>query len=144
LSIFGDNCRCGAEERGADLSYTTWHEYTQGRATTRMKNWQELQLLPSQVWPYRDERAGAGEETPPWLLAGAVRDIMLEAREIAEDMSVHEFAWHCRRCRDHQACPMFVVRSYVDERGWCDYWVRATTIGWRRRYRHWGVARMEV
>jgi len=136
LSINGDNCRCGAEERGADLRYIRWNSQRAAQFHGRMKDWENLNLLPFQIFAFHDAGARAGEEPPPWLLVSAVLQSLEEDREVAPDVTVHEFVWQCRQCRDLQRNPNFIVCAYMNHDGWNEYWVRATTIGWRRRHRY--------
>jgi hypothetical protein len=135
FSVLSDHrsCTCGALNRDADLRYVQWDEFIWANVHHHMQ-WACVNLLSEcEMWPFDDEAAGRGELTAPWMLASAVVRQLHEHCVVENEFSVHEFVWQCRRYVDMQQRPQVLVCTYCDDRGWCDYWVRLTTIGWRRR-----------
>lgn len=87
--------------------------------------------------PFYDAGAGRGEVSPPWLKADVVVNAMHDDLPPSmQDLTVHEFIWQCRHCKESfHGDPLFVVCTYINDLGHWEYWARATTIGWRRRSR---------
>ena len=135
LSIQGDNCRCGAEERDADVRFVPWSAEQASRVNARMKRWNTPGTHPWLSFPHEDAHAGPGEVLQPWLLAETVRSALDDDRELyVTDMTVHEFVRQCRHFCDWYQTPLFQVCSYVNHHGVWEYWVRTMNIGERRRW----------
>ena len=126
-----NNCRCGADDRDADLCYQHWSQDTVTRVTLHLRSYDPTW---PRGYPYEDTGAEPGEVSPPWLHAATELNALLANRIInVPDMTVHEFVWQCRNCWDFQQSPQFQVCTYVNQEGLWEYWVRAVTVGQRRR-----------
>ena len=138
LSIRGDNCKCGAEERDADVRFVPWSTLQASIVNACMKRWNTPPRVPWISYPHEDVHAGAGEQLQPWLLATTVLTALADDRDLdVPDMTVHEFVWQCRHFNcgyDGNLMPQFQVCTYANQHGMWEYWVRTMNIGERRRW----------
>lgn len=134
----GLGCTCGVLDRSVDIWFIQWSATEASSVLRVLASARTLHLDASETYAWNDWGADAREVQPDWLLVDAVLPhLRARLRRVVPGMArlrAHEFIWQCRRILDFRGAPMLMIYSHSGGDGRRVHWVRATTIGWRRRF----------